>query len=60
LFKKRIPTQVEITKFADVMPTTLRKNVVILLRMVVKDGYTLDKNFVEKINKRLIQRNGIQ
>ena len=60
MFKKRKPTQAEIAKFANVMPTTVRKNVVILLSMVIKDGYTIDKNFVEEFNVRLMRKNGIQ
>jgi len=56
LFKKTTPTQAEIARFANVMPTTVRKNVVILLSMVIKDGYTIDKNFVEEFNERLMKK----
>ncbi len=57
MFKNTIPTVVGIAKIAGVMPTTVRKNIIILLKMVLKEGYTLDKDFVERRNKRLIRDN---
>jgi len=48
LSKNKIPTQLEFAKLGNVMPATLRKNVAILLRMVIKDGWTIDEDFMEK------------
>jgi len=48
LSEKIIPTQLEFAKLANVMPATLRKNVTILLRMIIKDGWIIDKDFAEK------------
>ena len=44
-------SQMEIARIANVMPTTLRRNVRVLLKMVLQNGYSIRIDIVEKLNR---------
>lgn len=41
----------QMAKIAEVMPTTLRANIRILLKMVLQNGYSLKKDIAIKLEK---------
>jgi len=43
-------SQDKIAEFANVMPMTLRRNVRILLKMVLKNGYSIKKDMAERLD----------
>lgn len=44
-------SQNEIAKIANVYPMTLRRNIRILLKMVLENGYSIKKDMVEKLDR---------
>ncbi len=43
-------SQREIAEIANIMPTTLRKNIYLLLRVALKSGFSLKIDVAEKMN----------
>jgi len=48
-------SQREIAEIANVYPTTLRKNIYLLLRVALKNGFSLKKEIAEKMDKTLVR-----
>jgi ribosomal protein L18E len=44
-------SQNEIAKIANVYPMTLRRNIRILLKMVLQNGYSIKKDVAEKLDR---------
>lgn len=52
---KDVVSQLEFARIANIMPTTLRVNIRILLKMALENGYTLKKDVAEKMNKGILR-----
>ncbi len=50
-------SQNEIAKIANVYPMTIRRNVRILLKMVLENGYSIKKDMAEKLDRANIRWN---
>lgn len=52
-------SQREMAVIANVMPTTLRKNIYLLLRVALKSGCSLKLEIAEKMNKILVMKHNL-
>jgi len=50
-------SQREFAEIANVMPTTLRKNIYLLLRVALQSGFSLKKEIAEKMESLLVKKN---
>lgn len=52
-------SQREMAIIANVMPTTLRKNIYLLLRVALQSGFSLKKEIAEKMDKILVMKHNL-
>lgn len=52
-------SQREMAVIANVMPTTLRKNIYLLLRVALQSGFSLKTEIAEKMDKILVMKHNL-
>lgn len=53
------PSQRIFAEIANVMPTTLRTNIYLLLRVALQSGFSLKIEVAEKMNKILVMKHNL-